>query len=496
MENQPPASVRHSLTYGKSDMRTAIFLAILVCGLPQGVCSAEPPVEQTAGDLRSDTVAVRRHAATSLGRIRDASAVPALIEALKDTEAGVRREAAKALGSIKDGQAVAPLVDALDDPDMNVRLFAAYALGEIKDRGAAAALLAALDDSEWCVRDQAAWALREINDPKIAPALTAALKKKNTDVTHVVWLLRNLQDARIIDLLIGLLDDPDATARMRGAAALGEFPGTRAIDPLIDALEDDNPSVRLVAVQSLFEIGDNRARQPLENLIAREESPSVREAAERAVFQMSPRKHLMAHWSFDDSGTSVAKDVTGHGNDGEIRGCAPVEGRVGHALAFSAGKYVELGQPIGLPIAGTPLTLMAWVKSDAPSGVVVARGGAFCGFSLYIKDGVGRFGIHRVQDEPIYIAAGREQIVGTWVHMAGVIKSDRIELYVNGKLAASEETPGYIPGNCGQGMEIGFDVANSPAEITDNFEGLIDEVKVYHAALSEDDIAKECRQEQ
>ena len=105
-------------------------------------------------------------------------------------------------------------------------------------------------------------------------------------------------------------------------------------------------------------------------------------------------------------------------------------------------------------------------------------------------------GIHRVQEGPSYIAAGEKQVVGSWAHLAGVVKSDRVELYVNGSLAATAKTGGYIPSECGQGMEIGFDVANSPAEITDNFEGLIDEVKVYHAALSEEEIAEQCGSEQ
>ena len=54
-------------------------------------------------------------------------------------------------------------------------------------------------------------------------------------------------------------------------------------------------------------------------------------------------------------------------------------------------------------------------------------------------------------------------------------------------------TPGYIPGDCGQGMEIGYDVSNSPAEITDSFEGVIDEVKVHLRALSEEEISKQFR---
>ena len=42
-----------------------------------------------------------------------------------------------------------------------------------------------------------------------------------------------------------------------------------------------------------------------------------------------------------------------------------------------------------------------------------------------------------------------------------------LHAHVDGKLAAATKTAGYIPGNCGQGMEIGYDVANSAAEITD-----------------------------
>ena len=75
--------------------------------------------------------------------------------------------------------------------------------------------------------------------------------------------------------------------------------------------------------------------------------------------------------------------------------------------------------------------------------------------------------------------------------MAGVIKQKSLELYVDGKRVATVATPGYIPGNCGQGMEIGFDTANSPAEITDPFDGIIDEVKIYNAALSAEEIAAE-----
>jgi len=50
-----------------------------------------------------------------------------------------------------------------------------------------------------------------------------------------------------------------------------------------------------------------------------------------------------------------------------------------------------------------------------------------------------------------------------------------------------------LPGNGGQGIEIGFDAGNSAVEICDAFEGVIDEVKQFDAALSEKEIAKQCQ---
>jgi len=476
-------------------MKTATRASILVCGCILGVHPAHPVAEEYARDLRSSVPSVRVHTAMALGRIGHESAVPVLIEALKDPEKDVRREAAKALGFIKDARAVAALAEAIGDSDMNVRLYAAYALGEIKNAKSTGALLRALRDPEWCVRDQAAWALREIHDPKIIAPLAAALKEKDADLAHIAWVMRHVAGKHAVEELAALMKSADAQARTRIIRVLGELEDRAAVGPLIEVLEDGDPVVRRTAVEALLRIGDDRAEKPLTALLARENEPAVRKAVQEAIVQMSCEKDLVAHWSFDDRNTKVAKDVTGHGNDGQIQGCTPVAGKVGHALRFGKAKYIALGKPAGLPIAQRPLTIMAWVKSDAPSGVVIARGGAFCGFSLYIKDGIAKFGIHRLQEGPAYIAPGCEKVVGSWVHLAGVVKKDCIELYVNGKRARTAGTNGYIPGNCGQSMEIGYDLSNSPAEITDPFEGIIDEVKVYHAALCGDDIAKQCRPE-
>ncbi len=443
-------------------------------------------------DLRSPLPTVRRQAAIELGRAGDRTGVPALIAALSDTDKGVRREAAKALGAIKDARAADALIQALDDRDTNVRAYAAYALGEIKEPKAAPGLLRALKDADYCVRDEAAWALRGLHDADLVVPLTRALAQEDADAVHIAWILRQTADAHTIDALGKLLKDSTPLARVRAVQILGQIGKPETLPPLVAALEDADPKVRIAAVEALVKMRDERAKKPLQALIAREQDAAVRDAAQKAMKILSQERDLMAYWSFDDKNTKIAKDFSEHGNDGEIKGCTPVKGKVGYALAFSKGKFVELGKPRALPLANVPLTIMAWVKSDADRGVVVARGGAFCGFSLFIKDGLPKFGIQRIRDKPSIVAVGPVPVVGKWVHLAGVVKRNRVELYVNGKLAAATKSPGYIPSNAGQGMEIGFDVANSPIDIVDNFEGIIDEVKVYRAALSAKDIAKQC----
>ncbi len=441
---------------------------VLVLGLLASVCGGHGVAadgEAVMGprdfgvDLASPVAAVRVQAAVEVGRGGEKAAATLLLPALKDGEPAVRREAAKALGAIKDGRAVPGLIEALRDDDTNVRMYAAYALGEIKDVRAADELLRAVRDAQWCVRDHAAWALRELRDPSLAEKYAALLQDEKVEVATATWILRGLGDDVALKAVTTLLGAPQPATRLRAVRALREWKAA-ALEPLLGALDDPDASVR-TAIERLL----NEAYRP---------------AA------------AAAWWSFDDRNAQTARDVTGRGNDGEIRRCTPVPGKVGAALKFGQGSCVSLGKVPRLPMANQPLTVMAWVKSGADRGVVVARGGAFCGYSLYLLDGVAKFGIHRVQDGPTHIAAGGEPVGRDWVHLAGVIRSERIELYVNGKRAAQTKTDGLMPGNAGQGMEIGGDLGNSSVETTDSFNGIIDEVKVFLAALSEEEIAEQC----
>ncbi|MBT3377682.1 MAG: hypothetical protein HN742_42135 [Lentisphaerae bacterium] len=473
-------------------MRALLILA--VCIFPGSmILAASSAVQRHVLDLRSETPLVRRHAAAALGRIGGRAAGAVLIEALADPDVGVRREAAKALGAVRCPEASGALVALLKDPDPTVRFNTAYALGEIRAGASAPALLDALKDSDYGVRDQAAWALRELRAPSLASLLTKALKGEDADAPHIIWILRHLPRDSSIPAVAGLLDEAQPDLRKLAMSILAEIGTADVVEPTIKALGDPNAEVRLSAIRILKGIREDRVVLALRKRISLEPDGAVRALCEEAVFELSKHQDLVAHWSFDDGSTVVAKDLAGSGNHGEIKGCGSVAGQVGDALRFSAGGFVEFGRPSGLPFSGTDFTVSAWIKAEAQSGVVIARGGAACGFSLYIKDGVAKFGIHRVGDEPAFIASGTEKIGKDWVHLAGMVREKAVEVYVNGKRVGVTKTPGYIPGSCGQGMEIGFDVSNSSCEICDAFEGIIDEVKIFQAALGADDLAVECQ---
>jgi HEAT repeat protein len=469
----------------------ALFIAV---GSAVVALAAEPPsaaVSEWSAELHSEVARVRVRAAAALGKSADPAAVAPLIGALQDAEAGVRREAARGLGALRAANAGPALVQALQDADLNVRFYAASALGELRDAAAADALIEVLlGDVDPGVRGQAAWALNALRPPGVAEPLLAGLRRNTADVRQIAWLLKQLDDPRALTGLQALAQDREARLGRRALEALGDFGGDVARIAGMAALNDGDTAVRLAAVGILAQ---HRSRQVIEALNARlehEPDPAVRDAIQTLVAGTPARGALIAHWSFDDRSATRAREVTGHGPEGELKGATVAEGRIGAALRFAGGVHVALGKPDGQPIQDTPFTVMAWARPEAPTGVVVARGGAFCGYALYVKEGRPAFGIHRQRDGPAHIAAGGEPLADGWTHLAGVVDTGAIRLYVDGRLAAEATTPGLIPTAPGQGMEIGIDLGTSPAEITDGFTGVIDEVKVFHGTLSATEIAK------
>jgi len=144
------------------------------------------------------------------------------------------------------------------------------------------------------------------------------------------------------------------------------------------------------------------------------------------------------------------------------------------------GSMIEVGNPEGINPAGKAIAVEAWVNAEKPGGVVLASGGANHGYSLYLRNGRPHFAVRA--NSKLAVAAGKQRVVGRWVHLAGTLTHERsLRLYVNGKPVASAPAPSLITVNPAEGMQIGTDIESLVGDYAQNFNltGILDEVKVF-----------------
>lgn len=235
--------------------------------------------------------------ARSLGRLREARAVPLLVGCLYDDFA---REAARdALVELGDAGAFAfsgVLLEPRSEPGLEgsggvaARIAAAEALGEIGGARAELALLLALQDHEKDVRIAAALSLcgREAESSSSAvPVLLGALggadaalrmrvsrslaglgvaaeggliatarslrREDKPRRRHAVEILGTIRSPGAVGALAGLASDADATVRLAAATALAKIVTIEATMSLTGFVDDVESPIRMLAVSALAE---------------------------------------------------------------------------------------------------------------------------------------------------------------------------------------------------------------------------------------------------
>ena len=209
-------------------------------------------------------------------------------------------------------------------------------------------------------------------------------------------------------------------------------------------------------------------------------------------------KSLVAHWTFDETEGLTAADSSGYGNDGQLVGMTGTEwtaGLSGGALEFSGAvgseQYVDFGTGDSLQLAGS-VTISAWAKMNAGTeAAYMGIGGKlktapYQGFSL-VRHSSGVFRLWA--DDGNGVIAGFEadsDVTYTdteWHHVAGVVDAGLSTLYVDGvkqaKTGAVNLTDSGEPAHIGR-QYYGLD---------DRYwNGVIDDVRIYYRALSEQEI--------
>ncbi len=133
--------------------------------------------------LRDNDSYLRFRSRDTLTKMKDASLIPTLFEMFK--EIPYKGSITEILRPLKSEQVTNGLLECLKSEDLAVRTAAASALGAIGDHGALPALLQALNDEEEEVRKFAALALRDLKDARAVPDLIA-LSRREDEFDEVV----------------------------------------------------------------------------------------------------------------------------------------------------------------------------------------------------------------------------------------------------------------------------------------------------------------------
>ncbi|MGE0760273.1 MAG: LamG domain-containing protein, partial [Pirellulaceae bacterium] len=156
------------------------------------------------------------------------------------------------------------------------------------------------------------------------------------------------------------------------------------------------------------------------------------------------------------------------------------------ARAATASAPVTVASVATLDPTRKDLTVEAWIMPETPNGVIVAHGGPSNGYALVLDNRRPSFVIRSngelaVVLSPVPLAQG-------WNHLAGVLAKDgTLKVFVNGREAASARATNPIAALPKQALEIADDLAGSVGAYSfpTRFGGLVDEVRLYFAALSE-----------
>jgi len=193
---------------------------------------------------------------------------------------------------------------------------------------------------------------------------------------------------------------------------------------------------------------------------------------------------LVRHWKFDDGSGDVATD-SASGSDGTlIGGPAWTEGRVGGALRFDGVDDQVALAPIEA-LAGDNVTVEAWVylegSAEAWNPIITQHVPTRMGYYLYVYQNHATFSLIAGRNSPRAVAP---DVIspGQWYHIAGTNDGTNLKIYVNGVMKVS------LPSATRTGVDYEAVIGHDPA-VSAYFQGLIDDVRVYNRALSEDEFA-------
>jgi len=203
--------------------------------------------------------------------------------------------------------------------------------------------------------------------------------------------------------------------------------------------------------------------------------------------------NLVGWWTLDEGSGLNVLDRSGYGNHGVLRGEPQwVIGYDGGALEFDGvDDFVQVPHDPILTV-DNEVTVMAWINTsrhEGPPGQgyqgIVAKGNSTRSYSFYTQSaGTLHFS---TTSEGAYVGSSSSTQVplNEWVHVAAQVLDGGHVYYINGENAGTGGGGITLPGAAdGDPVVIG----RTQEGATRSFLGLIDDVRIYNRALTQDEI--------
>jgi hypothetical protein len=200
---------------------------------------------------------------------------------------------------------------------------------------------------------------------------------------------------------------------------------------------------------------------------------------------------VVGMWLLNEGQGKEVKDISGNENHGELRGNAKwaKSGKFGGALELDGSSSFEVLDSSSLHITDK-ITLMAWVFPKVTGwGGIISKGDDVANhddYALWYNSGKIQMTFNWPEEG---VGAGGPNVGNTafplneWAHFAGTWDGNQIKVYINGKLDGTFDHPNPI-----KATNANFYVGVDPGGGDEFFNGVVDEVAVFHKSLSEKEI--------
>ncbi|MHC4586285.1 MAG: LamG domain-containing protein [Planctomycetota bacterium] len=220
---------------------------------------------------------------------------------------------------------------------------------------------------------------------------------------------------------------------------------------------------------------------------------------------------MVAHWTFDEGSGTIAHDSAGNNHGTLVNDPTWSVGQIDGGLGFDGSNdYVVVADDSSLDIAGA-ISFSAWIKlhGDLDWQIIISKRGPgggypYGGYTFHFQDrywntggayrllftktngiagsGGGNYGTHKHWDR---VASNKDDWqTDVWYHVAatwdGTTNTNSMKMYIDGQLDATHTAKqAFILTN-----DYALTIGDILPQLTDPFNGVIDDVRIYKRALS------------